>query len=268
MKEAKLFYQDIMTQNFSVGTFYNPTRYMILYAMLNLGNFKRQYQISSIADLVFNAYVDNPIIAVRHPKIEIQKSPKFGSNVMIGEIYAALYEWTHDAYNGVLTYDLNNIYLDIDEDNLISDYVKKILQVLFEKNFKCQFKGIDDMREIVRMNDTDLMQFGQSVFKFRVMADMQYCVLCDDVDINDLYAVHILETKYCDGEAEKIDKNNGLLMCKKHAEEYNQGKFCFNERGKVINISSVENMEGMRLSNIVLLPRKNYLKRKLLLKKN
>ena len=49
-------------------------------------------------------------------------------------------------------------------------------------NFKTHVEG----------EDTDLKYFGQGAFRNHLMEEMQYCVCCDEYNINKLHAVHIL----------------------------------------------------------------------------
>ena len=115
-------------------------------------------------------------------------------------------------------------------------------------------KSIDS--EII-INDTNLKTFGKSYFRDMVFADMQYCVLCDEYNKNNLYCVHIFDANKTNDIDLLSDPNNGLIMCKKHAQMYINKQFTFDERGKVIK-SSDDDIKDARISNKIFVKRKAY----------
>jgi len=76
---------------------------------------------------------------------------------------------------------------------------------------------------------------------------MQYCVCCDACNLDDLYAVHILRDEDSTDLTSRDDKENGLIMCSVHAEEYLHGRFSFDPNGKVINHASSYVQKNMRI---------------------
>lgn len=255
IEKENLFYKDIMSQNFSVGTFYNPTRYLLLYAILDDGIIQKEYNKYDIAKYIFAAYCSNHEIAKHHPNLEIRKIPFYGIQSIYDDLEIALKEWVLDAPNNILSYDFKKIYIDLEDDGHIAEYVKKILSVLFFKTFNQKFLGITTLSKEVVLNDLDLNYFGKSYYRNLVFADMQYCVLCDECKESDLYAVHILNSSKTENLNYLLDPNNGLLMCKEHAEMYNNNKFSFDERGKVVGN---DNLHNVRISNRIFVRRKFY----------
>lgn len=259
MDNSTAFYQDIMSQQFSIGTFFNPTRFIILYGMLQKGNLKKLYDKQSLLEYVFFAYCDNKQLSMHHPKIEIRHAPYYGISFLYDEIDKALYEWVHDAKNNILSYDAKNIYLDIDDNGEVSSYIEKILAVLFVKHFGQEYKGIKDISNVISMDDLKLDEFGKSLLRDRVFADMQYCAVCDACNVDDLYVVHIIKRSQTNNQETLQDKNNGLLMCRKHAEAYNNNCFCFDDRGRVVNFDYQEDLTGLRIANRLVQLKKEYL---------
>lgn len=262
MQDEKKLYEDIMSQNFAVGTFYNPTRHLMLYGMLSQGNLKQTYSKIDLVNYIFSAYCSNKNLSSHHPKIEIRKIPFFGIDVIYKELDDALLEWVHDARNGILSYDLKNIYLDIPEDDgHISAYIEKILKVLFFKNFKSNYKELETIKVETLMNDKDLKDFGKSNYRDLIFADMQYCVLCDDCDVDNLYAVHILNSSETSDLIELSDKNNGLLMCKEHAIQFNNHEIQIDDRGRFFTKEKGA-LCNMRLASKIFKNRQLYITRK------
>ena len=259
MQDERKLYEDIMSQNFAVGTFFNPTRYLMLYGMLSQGKLKQTYSKIDLVNYIFAAYYSNKNLSSHHPKIEVRKIPFFGIDVIYKELDDALFEWVHDARNNILSYDLKNIYLDIlEDDGHISAYIEKILKVMFFKNFKSDYKEIESVNVETLMNDKNLECFGKSNYRNLVFADMQYCVLCDDCDFDNLYAVHILNSQETNSIENLSDRYNGLIMCKNHAQQFNNKEILLDDRGRFLFLNK-GNQSNMRLSSKIYQTRKKYI---------
>lgn len=262
MIEERKFFEDIMIQTFALGTFYNPTRFVMLYGMLSSGKFKKIYTKMELVDYIFRAYCANKGIASHHPKIEIRKVPFFGIDIFYKELEEALIEWMHDSKNNILTFDSKNVYLNIDDNGYVTEYVEKILKVLFPKYFGVEYHTLESIDDSLLLKDKDLNIFGKSFYRDIVLADMQYCVLCDDCNVDNLYAVHIVNSDDTNDINTLSDKNNGLIMCKQHAEEFNNKEILLEDRGKFIFLNSSEMTQNMRLPSKIYLSRKEYIIKK------
>lgn len=259
MQNEKKLYEDIMSQNFAVGTFYNPIRFIMLYGMLAQGKLKTIYSKLDMVNYIFSAFCQNKILATHYPKIEIRKIPFFGIDILYKELDDALYEWSHDAKNDILSYDLKNIYLNIPEDDgQIATYVSKILKVLFFKNFKTEFKEVQPVNDEILLNDLDLNSFGKSKYRDLVFADMQYCAVCDSCVFDDLYVVHIVNSKETTDISALSDPCNGLIMCKEHAHQFNNKEILLDDRGRFL-CSNQDEYSNMRLSSKLYQTRKKYI---------
>lgn len=258
MNKETAFYQDIMLQKFIVGTFYNPTRFLMLYAMTKDGRFKNKYAIGEIVSYLFNAYCDNPHIAEHHPDIQIRKVPYFGVDAIKKDLLESIVEWISFAKTDTILWDGNNIIFNLDDNSgFIAKQVQKILQVLFRKHFNTDFDGVHNLDYSLLHDDTNLKCFGLGKYRERVFADMQYCPLCDDYNINNLYVVHILPATMCTDNSQLDDINNGLIMCQEHATMYLNKQFYFDQRGKVV--SSNIDLNNLRLPIAIYKPRKKYI---------
>lgn len=260
MNEELLFYQDIMSQQFSVGTYYNATRYLLLYAMIDNGKIEVKYKISEIVEKIFDIYCFNKSVAIHHPNIEIRKIPYFGAGSIRKDIIEALIEWSTTSKSQVFYFDDNYLYVSLnDVDGHIAIQVKKILDILFYKNFNVRLQNTPKPDFDILRNDTDLDGFGMCHFRNKVFYDMQYCILCDNCTIDDLVVVHILPARLCNSEDMLFDKNNGLILCRHHAIAYMQRKFYLDSRGKVITVDNNLEYLGMHLSIPLLRSRRYYI---------
>lgn len=252
------FYQDIMLQKFNVGTFYNPTRFLMLYVMIKDGSFKRKYPLCDLVSLLFNAYCDNPHISLHHPNVQIRKVPFFGKDTIKNDLMEAISDWYKYAKSDTIQWDGYNVLFNLDDSQgVIARQTERILNVLFKKHFNATYLGITKLNLSLLQNDTDLNIFGISKFRERVFADMQYCPICDDCNIENLYAVHVLPAALCSIEEQLEDVNNGILMCKKHAEMYLNKEFYFDHRGKVVS-KDIE-LNGTHLPIALYKTRKRYI---------
>lgn len=260
MDKELLFYQDIMSQQFSIGTYYNATRYLLLYAMIDSGKFEAKYTISELVDKVFDIYCFNKSVAIHHPNIEIRRIPCFGMGSIRKDIIEALVEWRNMSKSQVLLFDDNYLFVLLnDEDGHVAKQAKQILDILFYKNFKIILQNVPKPNFNILRDDTNLEKFGVSYYRNKVFSDMQYCILCDNCVMDDLVVVHILPASLCNRDEMLFDKNNGLIMCRNHATAYVQRKFYFDLRGKVIAVDGNPDYFGMRLSIHLLKNRKNYI---------
>lgn len=65
-------------------------------------------------------------------------------------------------------------------------------------------------------------------FKKRAFEDINYCACCEEININNLQAIHLDFTKELDNPM------NSIILCKENARLYYDGKFEFSKTGKII----------------------------------
>ena len=251
--------QDIHAQRFYNGTLINPTRFFVIAAMLHSGTLLKKYAKREVETTVYRYYADNPAIALRHPRPEIRNIVQYGISVVKEELKLALETWQQEAPQGVLTTDLTSIYLPIDENTdyrADADYLWMVLEELFKKTYHMDFPQLLPIEGA----DTDLVSFGQGAYRNHLMEEIQYCVCCDEYSIKKLYAIHILPDAYSKDTFSRETISNGLLMCYEHAQEYLHGRFYFDAKGRIVNVSSSLVHKHMRLSQTLLTEeRKAYL---------
>lgn len=252
-----------MNQQFTVGTFTNPSRLIMITFFIKNGSLNNRYRRLDVLEFIYRTYIDNPEVASRNSNIMIRNIGKYGLSDISGVLEEALYEWKADAPNDILSYDSKWIYLDVDitEQGLVSS-IKTVINMLYKKYFKCDILFPQELSYDILSKDTNLDEFGKSVYRNRVLEDMQYCPLCEETLLSNLFAVHIVPSNKCKDSEDLSTKDNGILMCREHAEAYLSGEFSFNDLGFVCNCSSSVANEKMHLSFAIRSSgRKKYLSR-------
>ncbi|MDD3138808.1 MAG: hypothetical protein PHX08_07535 [Lachnospiraceae bacterium] len=245
----KQWIQDIMSQKFTNGTFVNPTRLIMLTAFLRGETISNRYLRSEVLEFVYRTYIDNLEIARRNSNLMVRNIGKYGLSDISGVLDEALYDWKSDAVNSVLGYDSKWIYLDIDPENLnLVTASTSVLKMLYSKYFKISILEPKELMEDDISNDMDLNMFGKGLFRNRVLEDMQYCPLCEETNLDNLFAVHIIPNNLCDSIEERKDKANGILLCREHAEAYISKQFVFSAMGFVEDVKTDKVNTKMHLS--------------------
>lgn len=89
---------------------------------------------------------------------------------------------------------------------------------------------------------------GQGLFKQKLLLESQECCICGLTEKSLLIASHIKPWKDCTSN-ERLDKHNGLLLCPAHDALFDKGYITFNNNGKVV-ISSRLDETAKRLMNM------------------
>lgn len=109
------------------------------------------------------------------------------------------------------------------------------------------------------------VRVNQGVFRNRLLQRFNSCCLCGLSNQNLLIASHIKPWKVCEPE-EKLDIDNGFLMCPNHDRLFDQGWITFDDDGKIIIADGLSENDRITLHikndmNISLTEKnKNYLK--------
>ncbi len=134
----------------------------------------------------------------------------------------------------------NHVYFLYDEicsgKELVMIDSKKITQKKagFSEQLKMEFKNI----ESGELSDTEKERLvkgriGQSEFKQKLKSMGIKCAICS-IDVEDfLIASHIKPWKDCNSN-ERLDINNGLLLCPNHDWLFDKGYISFEENGNIV----------------------------------
>ena len=253
--------KDIMTQKFLNS---DLSRLIMLRAFTEEEKICDIYRKARILEYMYRVYSDYPQTSIINPDARIRNIHRYGISDIKYILEKALEEWKGYAANDILLFDDRYIYLkDIGDDKKeLGKVTRQVCDMLATKYFSIRLLEPMQLDEYECAQDTNTETFGVSLFRNRVFEDIQYCPLCEEVQIDKLRAVHILPAKYCDSSDEFLDKNNGMIFCKEHAEEYLSGKFWFKESGFIKNNGSQIVSEQMHLSIRV----KNKKRRKYIMK--
>lgn len=117
----------------------------------------------------------------------------------------------------VTPYDLNNIIVAEDSYN----YIVSTNEI-----------NTDVKRQIIARN-------GQFLFKQRLLNSQNKCALCEINDVNFLIASHIKPWKDSN-HRERLDPNNGLLLCPNHDKLFDSGIISFQDSGKILISNTID----------------------------
>ena len=263
----QMWFEDMMKQKFNEDICFNPTKLIILDYLSSGNAIHCTYKMKNIEEYVYEVFIDNPQIAKLHPSYIIRKLGTYGLGDIKGIVNDTLESWVRDAENGILTFTESYIYLDLDENDGedIAKNTQKLCKMLYRKYFSGEIPKKENIFSIIGTDDKDIEEFGKSVFRNRVFEDMQYCPICEEVKNENLVAVHIVDKSMGINDDEFVDKNNGLLFCKKHASAFVNHQIEFNELGFVTKLEENSNGKGLHLSFAIRnAKRKKYLQRRLI----
>ncbi|HHP1041089.1 TPA: HNH endonuclease [Bacillus thuringiensis] len=82
-------------------------------------------------------------------------------------------------------------------------------------------------------------RIGRSIFKKTLLAVKKKCKLCGVSDERFLIASHIKPWSQSDNQ-ERLDVNNGLLLCPNHDALFDKGYISFNEEGRILISESLD----------------------------
>ncbi|MCJ1907738.1 HNH endonuclease [Planococcus ruber] len=114
--------------------------------------------------------------------------------------------------------------------------VTKQIEKRIEENF-----NTDLLKEVV-------LRRGQRMFKNKLLQQSQKCAMCNMKDTRFLIASHIKPWRLCSNK-ERMDTNNGFLLCPNHDKVFDNGYISFTSEGKIL-ISSKISKETQKLLSI------------------
>src|SRR5690606_32697483 len=82
-------------------------------------------------------------------------------------------------------------------------------------------------------------RIGQSTFKEKLLKRECKCAICGITDKNFLIASHIKPWSKS-SHSERLDVNNGLLLCPNHDTLFDKGYISFDDEGKIVICSQLD----------------------------
>ncbi|MBX9997734.1 HNH endonuclease [Priestia aryabhattai] len=106
--------------------------------------------------------------------------------------------------------------------------------------------------EIIKILETEREQvikarIGQSTFKRDLVKIQKKCSLCGVSDERFLVASHIKPWSQSNHQ-ERLDINNGLLLCPNHDSLFDKGYISFDDNGAILTSSSLDDNEKLFLN--------------------
>lgn len=129
----------------------------------------------------------------------------------------------------------------------------KVIQCLhrYEESVKSNIDAVNDLVRFIA-TDTNGMEItmtekeqviksriGQSAYKKSLLASSKKCSLCGIADERFLIASHIKPWSQSSNQ-ERLDVNNGLLLCPNHDALFDKGFISFNEKGDILISDSLD----------------------------
>ena len=255
------WYKDIMIQKYQCDNFYDPTKLFIILSFTENNILKEKYTIKEIAKYVYRYYISNMEIAKHNFNIIVRNINKYGIEDLMPTIISSINEWIREQKNDSIILFDNYIKLNLESyDFETLKLTRTIAKTLFQKYYKTQLNELTDYSQALLLNDYDLNTFGKSILKQLIFEDIQYCPLSEEINTNNLYVIHLFSKEDGANDLEFLNKDNLMLLSKDMANDYINKKFYFDEFGRVINISSQNVNNKMRLSiNLMTNERKNFI---------
>jgi len=130
---------------------------------------------------------------------------------------------------------------------------EKVTSAGKEKRKKRTIRSVEKLHEIIEslpeteQNAIQKIRIGQGYFRDLLINKYSCkCVLCEIDTENLLIASHIKEWSDCT-DAEKLDENNGLLLCAHHDALFDKHLISFDDEGKLIVSTTLSEDEKIKL---------------------
>lgn len=144
----------------------------------------------------------------------------------------------------------------LDNNKKLRSYIDKIEhQEKIDKDKKGEVKKITELNNILSLslgatekNSMINTRIGQGLFKKQLESIECQCKVCGLKNRDLLIASHIKPWKDCDNN-ERLDNNNGFLLCPIHDSLFDKGYVSFEDDGKII-VSQLLEKNSYKLLNI------------------
>ncbi len=173
------------------------------------------------------------------------------NNIVFGHIYGGYWGWGDkkticpSAANNFdnrhkTPHRINLEYYNLPENDGSGAETEKLIKELDENIESLHLEGKEKQALIkIRVN--------QGAFRKRLLSKYSKCCLCGVSDENFLIASHI-KPWAVSGANEKLDQNNGFLLCPNHDQLFDQGYISFDGNGKIIISDSLKESDRVFLN--------------------
>ena len=128
----------------------------------------------------------------------------------------------------------------IEEVEKRKDYKKKALELVHEIDSELDSKKIEGIEREAIVKQ----RVNQGVFRDRLLSRYEHCCMCNVRNKSLLMASHIKPWSESSPE-EKIDPDNGFLLCPNHDRLFDKGWITFEDNGKIVISDELEQVDRM-----------------------
>lgn len=232
------YYAEFMKQNFEDAKGKNYTPYVFMLFLQSKNFYFQDLPLMDLVSFVYRFYRDNLNYGSTNGNIYIANISKYMPYQIRNYVLDQLLLWQKNG-NGVFCFNDNHLFVN-DSFSDMSESEKtmltKVLESISLRNFKSIVKYSDKLESSLSSLAVGVVpfeQYCQSVnsthFKARAFECSDYCVCCEETRKEQLQAVHLVFEPHL-----MCNPNNSIILCKTHAKLYYEGKFYFDEYGKIV----------------------------------
>ena len=260
------WFEDMMSQKYHEDICFNPSKIFLMSFLVADGVIKDFYKVRDFQEHLYRIYIDNPEVSSKHPSYLIRNISTYGVKDIEEHTLDTLESWCRDSKNSILKQNTKYIRLEVDLTDM-EDIVKntnRFSKMMYKRLFRGDKPEIRNIASnILKLDDQNIEEFGRCLYKNRVLEDLQYCPVCEEINVDKLYVVHLFEKRMGASEEQLVDKANGLVFCECHARQFISNGFYYDELGFVHDNGNSDVEPGMHLSfSIRSIQRKEYLKKR------
>ena len=203
------------------------TKVLILFYLIEYKKFNIIINIKEISKYVYEFYIDNPNISKYNPNSIIRNINKYNVEDIHQFVRMALYDWKSDYSNGCLSFNDNEIFVEINDiDDKLFATSTMIAKMLYRKATKDDFDYSPELFELKQLDSYELEYLNNTRLKNRVLEDMNYCCCCDKVE--ELFIVNISD------DCNLINNPyNYITVCYNHYKLFCEKYYKFEINGKI-----------------------------------
>lgn len=204
------------------------TKILILFYLIEYHKINCIVNMREVSKYIYEFYIDNKNISKYNPNSVIRNINKYNIEDIIQIVRIALYDWKNDFENGCLSFNENELYVQVDDmnDKMYSTSLM-IAKMLYKKATMEEWLYSPELSELQGITSYNLDYLNETRLRNRVLEDMDYCCCCDKMD--DLYIINISE------ELELINNPyNYITVCSDHYKLFKEGYYKFAKNGQII----------------------------------
>ena len=257
------YYSELMKQSFNDSVGINYTPYDIMLYLKENKYFIKNEPLDSLCRFIYRFYADNPEYSKKNSSVLISNISHYYASDLKEYVIEQLKTWMKNGNEVLLTdgtfLTINPTMSSLEDKEILM--LDKIVDSLSVRNFKkvILYSSLIE-KEILKINHDNLSFddyceiVNKTKFKKRAFEDINYCACCEEINLNNLQAIHLDFSKGLD------DPENSIVLCKSHARLYYEGYFRFSKTGRIIIYrNSIDLDKRMHLNNKLTVSKNKYM---------